>query len=99
VAAAAASFADVPLAALRPLDLQLLRRRLRARWSRRTGKVLSEKTVSCVVNGSLRAMLRDAMVQDLLTRDVFVGLTWKSLEPPPVTRRTPGDLSPCWIRP
>ncbi len=28
-------------------------------------------------------MLRDARVQDLLVRDVHVGLTWKSLEPPP----------------
>jgi integrase len=81
--------ADVPLAALRPLDIQLLQQRLRARRSRRTGKPLSEKTVSCVVNGTLRAMLRDATVQDLLTRDVFVGLTWKSLDPPPADPLAP----------
>jgi integrase len=79
-----AVFAELALAELRPLDIQLLRARLRARPSKRTpGKPISEKTVHGIVNGSLRAMLRDARVQDLLVRDVHVGLTWKSLEPPP----------------
>jgi integrase len=92
--------ADVTLAALRPLDVQLFQTRLRARHSTRTGKVLSEKTVSCVINGSLRAMIRDARVQDELVRDPFVGLTWKSLEPPPADPFAPEewDLIEAWFR-
>jgi integrase len=74
---------DVALAALRPMDVLLFQSRLRERRSHRTGRPLSEKTVSCVVNGSLRAMIRDARVQDLVLRDPFVGLTWKNLDPPP----------------
>ncbi len=50
------------------MDLQLFQARLRARIATRTGKPLREKSVSCVVNGSLRTMFRDAMVQDLVTR-------------------------------
>jgi hypothetical protein len=67
--------ADMPLAALRPMDIQLFQARLRQRVSIRKGHTLSEKTVSCVIKGTLRAMVRDATVQDLVTRDVFVGLT------------------------
>lgn len=94
--------ADIPLTELRPLDVQLCRARLRARWSPRTKKVLSEKTVSGVINGSLRAMIRAGLVEDLLTRDPFVGLEWKSLEPPPAdpfaddewARIAVGDVDP-----
>jgi len=45
--------------------------------------------VHCIVNGSLRAMIRDARVQDLLTRDPFVGLTWKTPRPPPADPLAP----------
>jgi integrase len=83
--------ADVPLAALRPVDVQLFQSRLRARFVRRTGKPLAEKTVHCVINGSLRAMIRDAMVQDLVTRNVYVGLTWKKLKPPPADPLAPDE--------
>src|SRR5262249_25336026 len=76
-------FPDLAVAEVRPMDVQLLQARLRARVSQRTGKPVSEKTVHCVVSSSLRAMIRDARVQDLIVRDPFVGLTWKSLEPPP----------------
>jgi hypothetical protein len=91
-----AIFPALVLAGVRPMDLQLLQARLRARVSRRTGKPVSEKTVHCVINSSLRAMIRDARVQDLIVRDPFVGLTWKSLEPPPADRshRTSGTRSP-----
>src|SRR5262249_30240496 len=85
------AIADTTLADLRPLDVQLFQARLRARWSPRTRQVLSEKTVHCVINGSLRAMVRDARVQDLVVRDPFVGLTWKKLTPPPADPFTSGE--------
>jgi integrase len=84
-------FPELVLAELRPMDVQLLQARLRARVSRRTGKSVSEKTVHGVVNSSLRAMIRDARVQDLLVRDPFVGLTWKSLDPPPADPLAPEE--------
>jgi integrase len=86
-----AVFADLALAELRPLDIQLLRARLRTRPSRRTGTPISEKTVHGIVNASLRAMLRDARVQDLLVRDVHVGLTWKRMDPPPADPLTAAE--------
>jgi integrase len=92
--------AEVALADLRPLDIQLFQKRLRARWSSRTQKVLSEKTVHCVINGSLRAMIRDARVQDLIVRDPFVGLTWKKLKPPPADPFAPDewDSIAAWFK-
>jgi integrase len=83
--------ADAALTDLRPLDVQLFQTRLRARWSARTKKVLSEKTIHCVINGSLRAMVRDARVQDVMQRDPYVGLTWKKLRPPPADPFAPEE--------
>jgi hypothetical protein len=92
--------ANVALADLRPLDIQLFQARLRARWSPRTQTVLSEKTVHCVINGSLRAMIRDARVEDLIVRDPFVGLTWKKLKPPPADPFAPDewDTISAWFK-
>jgi integrase len=75
--------ADLPLATIRPLDMQLFQARLRERTSSRTGQPLAEKTIVCVMNGSLRALIRDARVHDLLQRDPFLGLTWKPWTIPP----------------
>jgi integrase len=83
--------ADLKLAALRPLDIGLFQTRLRERIGKRTGKRLSEKTVSCVINGTLRAMCRAAAVQDYLTRDVFVGLEWKKWHIPPADPLAPDE--------
>jgi hypothetical protein len=82
------------------MDIQLFQARLRQRISARTGHALSEKTVSCVINGTLRAMIRDAMVQDLVTRDVFVGLTWKTWKIPPADPLAPDewDRINTWFR-
>jgi len=69
--------AGAPLATLRPMDVQLFQARLRQRVSQRTGRPLSEKTVMGVIGGSLRTLVRDALVQDELNRDPFGGITWK----------------------
>ena len=84
-------FPDLALAEVRPMDVQLLQARLRAHVSRRSGEPLKEKSVHCIINGSLRAMFRDAMVQDLLLRDPFVGLRWKRLDPPPAAPLAPEE--------
>jgi len=77
------AIADIPLADLRPSDLKLFQGRLRERPSQYTGKPLSEKTVQCVISGSLRALIRDARVDDHLQRDPFLGLEWKTWDIPP----------------
>jgi integrase len=69
--------ADLPIAELRPLHMQGLQTRLLARLHHRTGKPISEKTVHGIIGGTLRAFCRDAQVNDYLTRDLFVGLTWR----------------------
>ncbi|MCC6765253.1 MAG: hypothetical protein IT293_11385 [Deltaproteobacteria bacterium] len=46
-----------------------------------TGPV-SVKYVRSIVNGTLRAMILDAMVDDLVTRDLFVGLKWPAWRQP-----------------
>jgi integrase len=63
--------------------MKLFQARLRDRRSARTGQPLAEKTVQCVMNGSLRALIRDARVEDLLQRDPFLGLTWRPWKIPP----------------
>jgi integrase len=83
--------AGTRLAELRPMDVLLFQQRLRERRVKRTGRPLSEKTVSCVLNGSLRAMIRDARVQELVLRDPFVGLTWRKLRPPPADPFAPEE--------
>lgn len=47
-----------------------------------TGKPLSVKTVKNIIIGTLRAMIREAMADELVTRDVFVGLTWPERDLP-----------------
>src|SRR5262249_23572308 len=73
---------------------------LRAKTSCRTGAPLSEKTVQCVIGGSLRALIRDAMVQDVVTRDPFVGLTWKTWNIPPADPLSPEEWEQIaeWFR-
>jgi integrase len=44
-----------------------------------------------VINGSFRAMIRDARVQDVVLRDPFVGLTWRKLRPPPADPFAPEE--------
>jgi integrase len=83
--------ADLSLASLRPMDVQLFQGRLRQRVSTRTGRPLSEKTVVCVIGSTLRALVRDATVQDLVLRDPFVGLTWKTWKIPPADPFTPEE--------
>jgi len=79
---------DVSLAELRAKDVRALQAELLARNNVRTGKPLSVKTVKNVIGGSLRAMLRQAAADELVTRDVFAGLTWpewREPEPAPFT--------------
>jgi integrase len=73
--------ADLPLEALRPGDLALCQARLRQRPSR-WGRPLSEKTVRNILGGTLRALVRDATKDGLVTRDLFTGLTAKRWTPP-----------------
>lgn len=80
------SIADAALATLRPMDVQLFQARLRRRpciRGPRRGQPLKEHTVRDVIGASFRAMIRDAMVQDELQRDPFVGITWKTIHVPP----------------
>jgi integrase len=74
--------ADVPFEALRPMDVALLQSRLRDRRTR-TGTPLHEKTVQNIISGTLRALLRDATIENLVQRDLFAGITWKTWKVPP----------------
>ena len=65
----------VALGALRPADVRGLQSDL-------LGRGLSVKTVKNVLSGSLRAMILQAMADELVTRDVFAGLTWPEWTPP-----------------
>jgi len=73
---------QTPMAALRPSDIRGLQAELLARKYARTGEPLSVKTVKNVINGSLRALLRDAVEEGLVTRDVFPKLKWPKRELP-----------------
>ena len=79
---------DLPLAATRPKDVRglqadLLARRVTPREGRKpTGKTLSVKTVKNAINGTLRAFWRQAKADELVTCDIFAGLTWPRSEPP-----------------
>ena len=64
----------VSLSALRPADVRGLQSDL-------LGRGLSVKTAKNVLSGSLRAMILDAMADELVTRDVFAGLTWPEWTP------------------
>jgi integrase len=74
---------DLPISDLRPKDVRALQSKLLARKHVHTGKPLSVKTVkNIIIIGSLRAMIREAMADELVTRDVFVGLTWPERDLP-----------------
>src|SRR5262245_52589152 len=70
------------MAALRPSDIRGLQADLLARKYARTGEPLSVKTVKNVINGSLRALLRDAVEEGFVTRDVFPKLKWPKRDLP-----------------
>lgn len=73
---------QTPLASLRPNDIRGLQAALLARRNARTGEPLSVKTVKNIISGSLRAMIRDAVEDDVVTRDVFPRLKWPERELP-----------------
>ena len=81
-------FGDLPLTALRPKDIHDLVRKLLARprmpqpGRQPVAGPISVKYVRNIVNGTLRAMIRSAMIDDLVTRDLFVGLTWPTWHQP-----------------
>jgi integrase len=77
----------VPLAELRAKDVralqaELLQRKQAPRKDRPKTKTLSIKTVKNVIGGSLRAMIRQARADELVTRDLFAGLTWPEWHEP-----------------
>src|SRR5262245_58718337 len=75
------SIGQMSLAALRPSDIRGLQAELLTRG-------LSVKYVKNILSGSFRAMLAQAQVDELLTRDCFVRLKWpkaKRPEPDPLT--------------
>jgi integrase len=82
------SLGNLPLTALRPKDVrglqaELLARKLALRKGRPiTDKTLSVKTVKNTINGSFRALWRQARADELVTNDIFVGLTWPKWEHP-----------------
>src|SRR5262245_41341720 len=73
---------QTPLAALRPGDIRGLQAELLARKHARTGEPLSVKTVKNIISGSLRAMIRDAVEDGVVARDVFPRLKWPERELP-----------------
>jgi integrase len=73
---------QTPLAALRPGDIRGLQAELLARQHARTGEPLSVKTVNNIISGSLRAMIRDAVEDVVVTHDVFPRLKWPERELP-----------------
>jgi integrase len=66
---------DVGLADLRPADVRGLQAELLSRK-------LSVKFVKNIMSGSLRALIRSALIDEHVTRDVFVGLRWPRWRPP-----------------
>ncbi len=79
--------APIPLAELRTKDVralqaELLARKQAPRKDRPETATLGVKTVKNVIAGSLRAMIRQAVADELVTRDVFAGLTWPEWVPP-----------------
>ena len=75
------SLGSVALADLRAADIRGLQGELLAQPARHGG-TLSTKTVRNIINGSLKAMLADAVADELLTRDVFRRLKWPAWSPP-----------------
>jgi integrase len=63
------------LAALRPSDVRGLQAELLTRG-------LSVKYVKNILSGSFRALLRQAQIDELVTRDCFAGLTWPKAKRP-----------------
>ena len=61
--------ADLPLTDLRPAHLRDLQRQL-------LGRGLTIKTTRNIIDGSFRAMVRDARKDDLLANDFFGALDW-----------------------
>jgi integrase len=80
--------ADLALDALRPRDVALFQHRLRQRRTR-AGVPLREKSVVNVLGGTFKALLRDAMKQEVTPpRDLFASCTarkWKVPSPEPLT--------------
>lgn len=77
----------IPLAELRAKDVralqaELLARKQAPRKDRPKTATLGVKTVKNVIGGSLRAMIRQAAADELVTRDVFAGLVWPEWVPP-----------------
>lgn len=66
---------DVELGNLRPVDVRGLQAELLAQG-------LSVKYVKNIISGSLRAMIGQAIIDELVTRDVFAGLKWPKWQPP-----------------
>jgi integrase len=52
---------------------------------------LSVKYVKNIISGSFRAMIRQAKVDDLVTRDIFAGLKWPKWKPPEADPLTPEE--------
>jgi hypothetical protein len=65
----------MPLAALKPSDIRALQAELLTR-----GK--SVKYVKNIIAGSFRALIQQARIDELVTRDVFAGLKWPAWNPP-----------------
>jgi len=72
--------ADIPLTELAPKDVRGLQAELLA--PNRTGRALSVKTVKNAINGTLRAFWREAIADELVTRDIFAGLQWPAWDHP-----------------
>lgn len=66
---------DVQMADLRPAHVRGLQAELIA-------AKLSPKTVKNIISGSFRAMIQQAIVDELVTRDLFLGLKWPKWRPP-----------------
>jgi integrase len=75
---------DLLMSELRPLHIRGLQAEL-------LSKGLSTKTVKNIISGSFRAMIQQAVVGELVTRDLFLGLKWPKWRPPEPDPFTPGE--------
>jgi integrase len=66
---------NIPLSTLKASDVRGLQADLLARG-------LSVKYVRNIISGTLRAMVHQALVDELVTRDVFAGVRWPAWDPP-----------------
>jgi len=73
---------SLTLAELKPAHIRGLQAELLSQPKKKGTGTLSPKYVKNILSGSFQAMIRDALVDDLVNANLFVGLKWPACELP-----------------